>query len=109
VNVVLIWVGFGSLAGLLARIVLPIREPSGPLPTLTLGITGSAVGLGVLSWATGNEPMNPISLAGFLAATAGALGLLVLFRVLQAIVPRASDSATAETEVDEEDEEVDED
>jgi hypothetical protein len=53
--------------------------------------------------------MNPISLAGFLAATAGALGLLVLFRVLQAIVPRASDSATAETEVDEEDEEVDED
>jgi uncharacterized membrane protein YeaQ/YmgE (transglycosylase-associated protein family) len=108
VNVVLIWVGFGSLAGLLARIVLPIREPSGPLPTLTLGITGSAVGLGILSWATGNGPMNPISLAGFLAATAGALGLLVLFRVLQAIVPRAGDAATADTEVDEDDEELDE-
>jgi len=50
VAVVLIWVGLGSLAGLLARIVLPVREPSGPLPTLTLGITGTAVGLGVLSW-----------------------------------------------------------
>jgi hypothetical protein len=52
--------------------------------------------------------MNPISLAGFLAATAGALGLLVLFRVLQAIVPRAGDAATADTEVDEDDEELDE-
>ena len=41
-NVVLIWIGFGSLAGLLARVVLPVREPSSPLPTLALGIAGSA-------------------------------------------------------------------
>ena len=40
-NVLFIWIGFGSLAGLAARIILPVREPSSPLPTLALGIAGS--------------------------------------------------------------------
>ena len=57
--VVLVWVGFGSLAGLLARIVLPVREPSRPLPTLAVGIAGSALGLAVLSWMLGDRPLNP--------------------------------------------------
>ena len=65
VNVVLIWIGFGSLAGLLARVILPLAEPSGSLPTLTLGITGSAIGLGLLSWIQGGGPSNPISPVGF--------------------------------------------
>jgi uncharacterized membrane protein YeaQ/YmgE (transglycosylase-associated protein family) len=88
VNVVLMWIGFGSLAGLLARIVLPLREPSGALATLTLGMTGSAVGLGILSWIFGGRPYNPISPLGFLAAASGAFGLLVLYCALQAIVHR---------------------
>ena len=88
VHVVLIWVGFGSLAGLLARVLLPLREPSGSFPTLTLGIAGSAVGLGVLSWALGGGPLNPISPLGFTAATGGAFALLVLYRLLQVVVPR---------------------
>ena len=61
IYVALIWVGFGSLAGILARAVLPLGEPSGPLATLTLGITGSAVGLGILSWSLGGGPRNPFS------------------------------------------------
>ena len=76
VNVVLIWIGFGSMAGLLARAILPFENPSGSLPTLTLGITGSAIGLGLLSWIQGGGPSNPISPLGFLAAVAGAFGLL---------------------------------
>ena len=83
VAVVLIWVGLGSLAGLLARIVLPVREPSGPLPTLTLGITGTAVGLGVLSWVLRGNHFNPISPLGFLASTAAALVLLVVYNVVR--------------------------
>lgn len=82
-QVVLVWIGFGSLAGLLARGLLPLREPSSPLSTLTLGITGSAVGLGVLSWLQGGGPSNPISLLGFIAATGGALGLLVVYHFLR--------------------------
>ncbi len=83
--VVLIWIGLGSLAGLLARIVVPVREPSSPLPTLALGIAGSAVGLAVLSWALGTRPLNPISPLGFFAAGGGAVVLLVLYQIVHAL------------------------
>ena len=86
--VVLVWVGFGSLAGLLARLVLPVREPSGPLPTLAVGIAGSALGLAVLSWTLGDRPLNPVSPLGFLAAAAGAAVLLVLYQIIRAGRPK---------------------
>jgi uncharacterized membrane protein YeaQ/YmgE (transglycosylase-associated protein family) len=87
-TLVLVWIGFGSLAGLLARAILPVREPSRPLPTLALGIAGSALGLFVLSWAAGNQPLKPVSPAGFLAAAGGAAVLLVLYQVFQAARPK---------------------
>jgi uncharacterized membrane protein YeaQ/YmgE (transglycosylase-associated protein family) len=95
VNIVLIWVGFGSLAGLLARMILPVREPSGALATLTLGMTGSALGLGALSWSLGNRPLNPLSPSGFLAATGGAFALLVFYHLLH-LITRRKDNAKDE-------------
>jgi len=82
VNVVLIWVGFGTLAGLLALIILPVRRPSGPIAAMLLGIVGSMVGLLILSFAVGDHDFNPVSPLGFLAAVAGAFVLLILYRVL---------------------------
>jgi len=84
VNVVLIWVGFGALAGLLAKTLLPLRQPSGSVPTLVLGIVGSVVGLLVLSLIFDREQFNPLSPIGFLAATGGAFFLLVLYRLFLA-------------------------
>ena len=84
VNVVLIWVGFGTLAGLLARVILPARQPSGPVLTLLLGILGSLIGLLALSLLFSGRQLNPISPLGFLAATAAAFLLLILYRVFYA-------------------------
>ncbi len=86
IQVVLVWIGFGSLAGLLARVLLPFREPSSPLALLTLGITGSAIGLGAVSWLQNGGPSNPISPVGFLASTGGALGLLLAYHLLRVTV-----------------------
>ncbi len=86
VNIALVWIGFGSLAGLLARGILPFREPSSSLATLTLGITGSAIGLGLLSWIQSGGPSNPISPLGFLAAVSGAFGLLLVYQFLRLVV-----------------------
>ena len=72
VNVVLIWIGFGTLAGLIAVVILPVRHPSGPIATLLLGIVGSVLGLFSLTWFFRGQALNPISPLGFLAATAGA-------------------------------------
>jgi len=84
VNVVLIWVGLGTMAGLLAKAVLPIREPAGSVATLLVGIAGSAIGLLVLSCFFSGRQLNPISPLGFLAATTGALFLLILYGVFYA-------------------------
>ena len=86
INVVLIWVGFGTLAGLLAKVVLPVRHPSGPMPTLLFGIVGSVFGLLVLSCLVTERPLNPISPIGFLFATGGAFGLLILYRASHLLV-----------------------
>ena len=88
VNVVLIWIGFGTLAGLLARVILPARQPSGPVLTLLLGIVGSLIGLLALSLLFRGRQLNPISPLGFLAATAAAFLLLILYRVGRACLSR---------------------
>jgi len=85
VNVTLIWIGFGTLAGLLARAILPGRDPGGAVSTLVIGITGSTLGLLVLSYFSSRfwegEPSNPISPVGLLAATGGAFVLLSAYRL----------------------------
>jgi uncharacterized membrane protein YeaQ/YmgE (transglycosylase-associated protein family) len=88
IAVVLIWVGFGTLAGMLARAFLPLKEPSGALATMTLGIVGSTAGLAVLSWFLAGRQFNPIGPIGFVAATAGALVLLLLYALLHALASR---------------------
>jgi uncharacterized membrane protein YeaQ/YmgE (transglycosylase-associated protein family) len=89
VNVVLIWVGFGSLAGLLATIILPLRKPAGPFSTLVFGIAGSTLGLFGLTWLFPGRELNPISPLGFLAATIGAFVLLVVYRAGMHFFPRS--------------------
>jgi uncharacterized membrane protein YeaQ/YmgE (transglycosylase-associated protein family) len=95
VNVVLIWIGFGTLAGLLAVVILPVRHPSGPIATLLLGIVGSVLGLFALTWFFRGRPLNPISPLGFLAATGGAFLLHILFRGGQACFYRTKQDEEA--------------
>lgn len=86
VNVILIWIGFGTLAGLLAKSLLPGKEPAGAVATLVSGVVGSTIGLFLLTHFFGHLwkdcPPNPVSPLGFLAATGGALGMLVLYRLV---------------------------
>jgi uncharacterized membrane protein YeaQ/YmgE (transglycosylase-associated protein family) len=98
VYVALIWIGFGTLAGLLAVFILPLRQPSGPVATLLLGIVGSVLGLWALTWFFQGRSLNPISPLGFLAATAGAFLLLIIFRACQACFHREKqDEETSES------------
>ncbi len=87
VYVTLIWVGFGTLAGLSAKSLIPGREPSGAVGTLLVGIVGSVVGPLSLCLLAGAPNFNPISPLGFLAAVGGALLALVVYRLLHAVAP----------------------
>ena len=96
INVVLIWVGFGTLAGLLATVVLPSRRSIGPFLAVVMGIVGSMIGLLGLSWLFPDRPLNPINPLGFLAATIGAFVLLVLYRLAGAFFVRRQDDVVEE-------------
>lgn len=100
VNLVLIWVGFGTIAGLSARALVPGRDPAGAIGVVVLGIAGSTLGPLVLTLLLRRGNFNPLSPPGFLAAVAGAFVLLLAYRLFVAFspVPETAD------EVDEEEE-----
>ena len=96
VNLVLMWVGFGTLAGLLATVIIPFRRTVGPFLALVVGIVGSTVGLLGLSWLFPGRPLNPISPLGFLASAIGAFLLLILYRLGGACFGRHDEPASNE-------------
>ncbi len=81
-HTLLLWVGFGTVVGLLAKALLPGRDPGGPLATLLLGILGTVIGSAVVSFSIAGAHVTPLSLWGFLAGTVGAIALLLVHRVL---------------------------
>jgi uncharacterized membrane protein YeaQ/YmgE (transglycosylase-associated protein family) len=80
-NNVFIWIGFGLVAGLLAKAIMPGRDPGGPIATLCMGCGGSVIGSGLLMY-FGAGRVSPISVLGFLVATGGAFVLLFFYRLL---------------------------
>lgn len=77
----LVWIGFGTLVGLVAKGVMPGRDPGGPIATVMMGIVGSVIGGGTLALILPTHRVSPISLLGFIVATVGALVLLAFFRL----------------------------
>ena len=72
------WIVIGLLAGAIAKLITPGRDPGGCLVTILLGIAGALVA-GFLGQALGwYEPGEG---AGFLAAIVGAVLLLLIYRV----------------------------
>src|SRR4051794_38440952 len=81
-NDLLTWVGFGTSVGLLAKAIMPGRDPGGAVATLAMGIGGSVIGCGTLMYFSNGQRVTPISPIGFLVATGGAFVLLFFYRLL---------------------------
>lgn len=79
---VLTWVGFGTLTGLCAKAIMPGRDPGGALATLAMGIGGTVIGCGTLSYFSDGSRITPISPLGFVAATIGAFIILFFYKML---------------------------
>jgi uncharacterized membrane protein YeaQ/YmgE (transglycosylase-associated protein family) len=75
---VLGWILFGLVIGVIAKLLMPGRDPGGFIVTILLGIAGAVVAgfLGrLVGWYQPGEP------AGFVMATLGAILLLFLYRL----------------------------
>ena len=82
-KILLEWVGFGTRAGLLAKAIMPGKDPGGAIATLAMGIGGTVIGCGVLSFfSQGKTLITPISPAGFCVATGGAFIILFFYKLL---------------------------
>jgi uncharacterized membrane protein YeaQ/YmgE (transglycosylase-associated protein family) len=72
------WILFGLVVGVVAKFLMPGRDPGGFIITIVLGIVGALVG-GMLGRAVGWY--GPNEGAGFFMALLGAIVLLVLYRL----------------------------
>ncbi|MEU0359170.1 GlsB/YeaQ/YmgE family stress response membrane protein [Streptomyces cyaneofuscatus] len=76
------WIILGLLAGVIAKILLPGRDPGGIIGTTVIGVAGAFVG----GWLSSQFLDRPISndfydTATWIAAIAGSLVLLILYRL----------------------------
>jgi uncharacterized membrane protein YeaQ/YmgE (transglycosylase-associated protein family) len=72
------WILFGLVVGIVAKLIMPGRDPGGIIITILLGIVGALLG-GFLGQALGlYGPGEP---AGFVGATLGAILVLWIYRI----------------------------
>jgi uncharacterized membrane protein YeaQ/YmgE (transglycosylase-associated protein family) len=73
------WILFGLIVGVIAKLIMPGRDPGGIIVTMLLGIVGAVLG-GFLGRALGFY--GPQQAAGWLMSIVGAVLVLMLYRVL---------------------------
>jgi uncharacterized membrane protein YeaQ/YmgE (transglycosylase-associated protein family) len=74
------WIVIGGLAGAIAKLLMPGRDPGGCIITVLLGIAGALVA-GWVGRAIGWYGPNDQG-AGFVAAIVGAFLLLLIYRLI---------------------------
>ena len=73
------WIVIGGLAGALAKLIMPGRDPGGCIVTILLGVAGALVA-GFLGRAIGwYEPGDG---AGFIAAVVSSIIILFIYRLI---------------------------
>ena len=73
------WIIIGGIAGLIAKLLMPGRDPGGCIITILLGIVGALIAGWIghaIGWYRTGEG------AGFVAAIVGAIILLVIYRLI---------------------------
>jgi uncharacterized membrane protein YeaQ/YmgE (transglycosylase-associated protein family) len=76
---ILSWIVFGLVIGIIAKLLMPGKDPGGFIVTILLGIAGALVG-GFIGRAMGFY--GPDQSAGWLISIVGAVILLALYRML---------------------------
>jgi uncharacterized membrane protein YeaQ/YmgE (transglycosylase-associated protein family) len=79
---ILSWIVLGLVAGAIAKLLMPGRDPGGWIVTMLLGIAGAFVGgwIGTMLW--GSSGVNGVNLGSIGLAVLGAIVLLVIYRLI---------------------------
>lgn len=81
-QLILMWIGFGTVVGLAAKAIMPGRDPGGAVATLLMGIAGTVIGCAILKFFYQEAKVTPISMLGFCVGTGGAFIILTFYKIL---------------------------
>lgn len=76
------WILFGLIAGVIAKLLMPGRDPGGCIITIVIGIVGALLG-GFLATLLGFGGISGFDFRSLVIAVLGSFVLLAIFRVLR--------------------------
>jgi uncharacterized membrane protein YeaQ/YmgE (transglycosylase-associated protein family) len=79
---ILSWIVMGLIVGVLAKFIMPGKDPGGLIITIVIGIAGAFVG-GFFGSRLGLGTVTGFNAGSILVAIGGAVLLLILYRLLR--------------------------
>ena len=79
---ILSWIIMGLIVGVLAKWIMPGKDPGGIIVTICIGIVGAFLG-GFIGSLLGIGDVSGFNLISFILAIGGAILLLILYRVIK--------------------------
>jgi len=79
----LAWIVLGGIAGAIAKLIMPGKDPGGIFVTILIGIVGALLGgflAGLVGISSGTGLFDPMS---WVVAVVGAVILLLLYRMIK--------------------------
>ena len=86
---ILTWIVLGLVAGALAKLIMPGKDPGGIIVTILIGIAGALVG-GFIGTSLGFGRVDGFNLASVGTAIIGSLVLLAIYRLIMRNRPMRS-------------------
>jgi len=78
----LVWIILGLVVGVIAKLIMPGKDPGGFIITIILGIAGALVG-GFIASRLGFGSVTGFDIRSLVIAVIGAVLLLLVYRVLK--------------------------
>lgn len=78
---IIAWILVGLIAGAIAKMIMPGRDPGGCVITTIIGIVGAVIG-GFVVTLFGGSPATGFNLWSILVAVVGAIILLAIYRAV---------------------------
>jgi uncharacterized membrane protein YeaQ/YmgE (transglycosylase-associated protein family) len=79
---ILSWIVIGLIAGVIAKFLMPGKDPGGFIITILIGIAGGVIG-GFIGQLLGFEGVTGLNFKSILLAIAGSILLLLIFRLFR--------------------------
>jgi len=79
---ILSWIILGSIVGIIAKFIMPGKDPGGIFITIILGIAGAFVG-GFIASALGLGSVTGFDIRSLLIAVGGSILLLIIYRAIK--------------------------